>query len=202
MSATERSPSGTPRRPGAPAASNLDRIMAGWNLVADGEPVLTRASRLLPVRAAGAAAMLKISADPQERIGAALMEWWDGDGAPRVLARDGDALLMERAVGTRSLAAMSRSGEDAEACRILCAAAERLRTARLRPPPLLTPLAARFRDLAPAAARHGGMLERSAAAAQSLLGRRATSRSCTATCTMATCSTSAIAAGWRSTRKG
>ena len=70
MSETGGTPSGAPRRPVPPDASGLDRAMARWDVVADGEPVLTRSSRLLPVRAAGAAAMLKISADPQERIGA------------------------------------------------------------------------------------------------------------------------------------
>ena len=40
------------------------------------------------------------------RRGGALMAWWDGDGAARVLARHGDALLLERAMGPRSLAAM------------------------------------------------------------------------------------------------
>ncbi|MGL1446712.1 aminoglycoside phosphotransferase family protein, partial [Vibrio parahaemolyticus] len=48
------------------------------------------------------------------------MEWWDGEGAARVLARDATALLLERATGTASLADMARSGQDDEACRILC----------------------------------------------------------------------------------
>ena len=99
--------------------------------------------------------MLKMSADPQERVGGALMESWGGSGAARVLARDNNALLTERASGTRSLAAMSRSGDDAAACRILCATARDLRTPRSNPPPELTPLATRFRDLVPAAAERG-----------------------------------------------
>ncbi len=123
-----------------PAADSLDLYLAKWELVVDGKHVLTTSSRLLPVRAAGAAAMLKISADPQERVGGTLMEWWDGDGAARVLAGDGDALLMERAAGTRSLAAMSRSGDDAKACRVLCVATQHLLTLRPNPPPGLIPL--------------------------------------------------------------
>ena len=156
-------------RSGRPTAASLDPYLAKWDLVVDGDPVLTASSQLLPVRAAGIAAMLKVSADPQEQVGGALMEWWDGHGAARVLASDGEALLMERAMGTRSLAAMSRSGSDPEACRVLCAVASQLQTARSNPLPRLTPLENRFADLAPAAARHGGVMHRSAAAAQLLL---------------------------------
>jgi hypothetical protein len=47
--------------------------------------------------------MLKLSSAEDERAGGLLMEWWSGDGAARVLARDGDALLLERAEGTASL---------------------------------------------------------------------------------------------------
>ena len=152
-----------------PVSHNLNVYLTKWDLVADGDHVLTTSSSLLPVRAAGAPAMLKISTDPQERVGGALMEWWDGDGAARVLAREGGALLMERAASIRSLAAMSRSDDDAEACRVLCAAAQRLQTPRPNPPPGLTPLEATFRDLAPAAAGQGGIMSRSATAAHLLL---------------------------------
>ncbi len=157
------------RRFRPPGLESLAPFLAKWDLVADGNHILTGASLLLPVRAAGVAAMLKISTDPQERIGGALMEWWDGDGAARVIAREDDALLMERAEGRGSLAAMSRSNEDVVACRILCGAAKQLATSRLILAPPLTPLQTRFRDLAPAAARHGGIMSRSAAAARSLL---------------------------------
>lgn len=152
-----------------PVSDSLDVYLTKWDLVADGDYILTTSSSLLPVRVAGVAAMLKVSTDPQERVGSGAMEWWNGDGAARVLAREGDALLMERAAGTRSLAAMSRSDDDAEACRVLCATAQRLQTSRPTPPPELNPLETRFRDLAPAAARHGGIMRRSATAAQSLL---------------------------------
>jgi streptomycin 6-kinase len=151
------------------ASHRLDPYLAKWDLIADGELILTASSHLLPVRVAGAAAMLKMSADPQERVGASLMEWWNGKGAARILAADGEALLMERATGPRSLAAMSRTGNDAEACRVLCAVASQLGTARSNPLPQLTPLESRFRDLGPAATRYGGIMNRSAATAQLLL---------------------------------
>ncbi len=97
------------------------------------------------------------------------MAWWDGDGAARVLEHDGDAMLMERALGARSLTQMARGGEDDEASRILCAAAARLHAPRDRPPPPLVPLGRWFRALEPAAAAHGRVLARAAATARELL---------------------------------
>ena len=113
--------------------------------------------------------MLKIAFEAEERFGAGLMAWWDGVGAARVLAHEGDALLMERAVDGESLAAMARAGRDDEASRILCAVAARLHAPRLSPPPELVPLARWFAPLEPAAAIHGGVLVPAAAAACALL---------------------------------
>ena len=56
-----------------------------WGLVRDGEPIRTHASRLLPVLRGGTPAMLKLSAAEEEPVAGALMAWWDGDGAARVL---------------------------------------------------------------------------------------------------------------------
>ena len=50
--------------------------------------------------------MLKLAIEAEERFGVILMDWWDGDGAARVLARDDDAILLQRAEGTASLADM------------------------------------------------------------------------------------------------
>lgn len=148
----------------------FQRSLALWRLVPDGAPITTRSSRLLPVRCPdGTLAMLKIAVEEEEARGAALMAWWAGDGAARVLARDGDALLLERAVGGSSLAEMVRQGQDSEASRILCAVAARLHTPRDAPPPGLVPLASWFRELEPSAAHHGGVLREAAAAARELL---------------------------------
>ena len=115
--------------------------------------------------------MLKIATEPEERRGAETLVWWAGEGAARALAHDGAALLMERAMGTQSLAEMARAGRDDEAMRVLCAAAARLHAPRSRPlPPSLVPLATWFRALEPAAARYGGILSHSAAMARELLG--------------------------------
>lgn len=98
--------------------------------------------------------MLKIATEPDERLGWALLEWWDGDGAVRVLARCGDGLLMERANGAGNLAEMARHGDDARATRILCDTIAGLHRSRPRnPPDDLIDLETWFRDLWPAAAR-------------------------------------------------
>jgi streptomycin 6-kinase len=144
---------------------------AHWRLEPDGEPfVTTFGSRLTPVRQEGRPAMLKIAAHPEERDGAALMAWWDGDGAAKVLRHEGDALLMERAMGAESLSTMARDGRDFAATLILCRAAARLHAPRRRPPPAtLKPLPEWFRALEPTAAREGGVFAKSAAAARDLL---------------------------------
>ncbi len=97
------------------------------------------------------------------------MVWWDGEGAAQVLERDESAILMERATAKRSLADMARSGEDDEACRILCATADRLHDKRLASLPELVPLHVWFRELEASAARHGGILRSSFETAQMLL---------------------------------
>lgn len=138
----------------------FDPYLLRWSLVPDGDPITTPAARLLPVLLRGEPAMLKLSCEEEERHGGVLMEWWDGEGAARVLARDETALLLERAVGLDSLADMARAGRDDEACRILCATAARLHAPRAKPLPELIPLAQWFRELEPAAAKHGGILAR------------------------------------------
>lgn len=139
-----------------------------WRLVPDGAPIDTHASRLLPVRRDGEAMMLKLSHAEEERFGGLLLVWWDGDGAVRVLDHDGDALLMERAEGPRSLAEMARSGADDTASRILCEVAARLHAPRATPPPELIPLERRFRSLFVAAGQ-GGQFADTAALARILL---------------------------------
>jgi len=140
-----------------------------WNLVPDSDPITTPVARLLSVTQDGEPAMLKVSHEEDERFGGVLMEWWDGEGAARVLARDNEALLLERATGPDSLAEMAWSGRDDQACRILCATAARLHAPRPKPYPDLIPLMVWFRDLAPAAATHGGILVHCAEAARTLL---------------------------------
>ncbi len=148
----------------------LNPWLARWQLVPDGPPITTHTSALLPVLAAGQPAMLKVATVPEEERGAAVLAWWGGEGAARVLALEGEALLMERATGPRSLVQMAASGDDDTATRILCATAARLHAPRPQPPASAVPLATWFAGLAPAAAREGGILGCSQAAATHLLG--------------------------------
>ena len=147
----------------------FEPYLVRWGLSPDGDPIITPAARLLPVMRGAEPAMLKISHEEDERLGGVLMEWWDGDGAARVLARDDAAILLERATGPASLADMARSGRDDEACRILCAAAARLHAPRHKPLPDLIPLDQWFRELEPTARTHGGILARCAETANGLL---------------------------------
>lgn len=140
-----------------------------WHLVPDGDPIETHTGTLLPVRQAGRKAMLKIARVDEERRGGRLMAWWAGEGAAPVLAHAGEALLMERASGVRSLSQMARTGNDEEACRILCTTAARLHAPRQSPLPDLVPLAQVFRALESAARTHGGILACCAEAARLLL---------------------------------
>lgn len=117
----------------------------------------------------GAPAMLKIAVEAEERWGGPLMGWWDGEGAARVLEHDAEALLLERAMGNGSLAAMARDGRDDEASRVICDVAARLHAPRSRPMPDLIPLDRWFEALEPAARTHGGILDRAAATALELL---------------------------------
>ena len=148
----------------------FDVYLDRWELIPDGEPIITPTSNLLPARRGAEPVMLKVAREAEERRGGTLMAWWDGVGAARVLAHEGDALLLERVLDGGALVAMARSGRDDEASRILCAVAARLHTARDGPlPDTLVPLSRWFRELAPAAARHGGILGQAHAAAHGLL---------------------------------
>jgi hypothetical protein len=59
-----------------------------------------------------------------------MMLWWNGQGAARVFAVDGRALLLERATGPRSLLAMSQTGRDIEATRTICSVVASLHAPR------------------------------------------------------------------------
>ncbi|ABR82218.1 aminoglycoside phosphotransferase family protein [Pseudomonas paraeruginosa] len=140
-----------------------------WALQPDGAPFATHSSHLLPVRHRGAPAMLKIACAEEERFGHVLLNWWDGQGAARVLAHDEQALLMERATGTRSLLQMVERGEDEQATRILCQAIERIHVPRPGPLPELVPLERWFDSLYAAERRYGGLYVDAADAARHLL---------------------------------
>ena len=123
--------------------------LALWDLVPEGEVLFMplTGSRLLPVRADGRPAMLKLAASADERRGAEVMAWWDGEGAAPVFAHAGEALLMARAEGADSLVGMVRAGDDAQALAILCATIARLHRPRPTGRPALPPLRRLFHAL-------------------------------------------------------
>jgi streptomycin 6-kinase len=147
----------------------FSKYLARWGLTPDGDPIVTRNARLLPVRRYGLPAMLKIAVEAEEKLGARLMIWWEGRGAARVLAHDGDVLLLERAEGAASLFHLAHHGHDDEASRIICAVVAKLHAPRNSPPPELLPLAQWFSELEPAASRRGGIFATCAATAGHLL---------------------------------
>jgi streptomycin 6-kinase len=142
-----------------------------WGLEPDGAPFETLSkSRLIPVRRSGAPAMLKVATTADERRGGALMAWWAGDGAAKVLAHDEDAVLMVRARRTDALAEMARGGKDEEATAILCDTVRRLHRRRAEPPAGLPTLDRLFRALRQAAGKDA-RLARAAALADGLLAQ-------------------------------
>jgi streptomycin 6-kinase len=143
--------------------------IAQWKLVADGAAIVTPRAHLLPVRQDGRPAMLKVATDSEEKFGNLLLSWWAGDGAAAVFASTADAILMERALGSRSLTAYAQTGRDDMATEILCEVVAALHRPRAAPLPELVPLSLWFAELFPTAAAQGGILARAAALAQSLL---------------------------------
>lgn len=148
----------------------FEPYLTQWRLTPDGGLLSTHSSRLLPVRCAdGRAAMLKVATATEERFGGLLMNWWDGEGAARVYAHDGDALLLERAQGGQDLLDMALAGRDDEATRIICAAVARLHAPRAAPLPKLIPLSNWFGSLEAAAGQYGGVYTQCLATARELL---------------------------------
>ncbi|RPD39039.1 hypothetical protein EG028_22985 [Chitinophaga barathri] len=131
--------------------------------------IVTHGSRLLPVRQDGVPAMLKIGEKEDERFGALMMSYWDGEGAAKVLARQDNVMLMERAMGKKSLLQMVRNGQDEEATRIICQVAGRIHLPRNKPLPELVPLDQWFKELFRHADKYGGIFPSAAAAARNLV---------------------------------
>lgn len=119
-----------------------------WELLPEGKIFQTHSSCLQAVSYKGLPAVLKVAVDIEEKRGALIMHWWDGNGAVKVLAIGDNALLMERATGKVSLAELSRAGHDDEASRIICKTARELHEyKRKQPLQLFIPLAEWFEDL-------------------------------------------------------
>jgi streptomycin 6-kinase len=145
----------------------LNHYLKRWDLIQDGERILTRSSCLLPVRRNNEPAMLKIATAPEEKLGARLMIYWNGIGAAQVIEHEENTILLERATGSRSLTEMAKGGKDDEASTVICEAVADLHKVRAASPPALVPLSDNFRALYTAAARD--IFARCTEAAQMLL---------------------------------
>ncbi|MCO5222940.1 MAG: hypothetical protein M9947_15420 [Thermomicrobiales bacterium] len=130
-----------------PGEHELWHFVRTWNLEPDGTPIVTHSSRLLAARRDDRPVMLKLTNVPEEVMGGAVLQWWNGDGAVRVLERSDNALLMERAIGPGSLYRQSLAGDDETTVAILCDIIERLHLPRTAPPPPTIPLRAWFVEL-------------------------------------------------------
>ena len=144
------------------------RWLRRWDLVADGSPLSTHSSELLPVIRQGAPAMLKVAKIEEEARGAQQLAWWAGVGAAHVFAVDSDAVLLERALDSRSLVEMARHGSDSKATSIILRVASELHRPIQVAPPELVPLEEWFRSLR-LAAPHRPELQVAASTAEWLL---------------------------------
>ncbi len=148
----------------------FEKYLKLWGLSSEGEALITHTSKLLPVRSKNTSAMLKIATTSEESDGGQLMVWWSGKGAARVLAHENNALLMERAIGEKSLTNMAKNHQDDEASRIICTVVAKLHANKKKPsPPSLVPLSHWFRALEVAAIQQGSIFIQAAAVAQELL---------------------------------
>jgi streptomycin 6-kinase len=153
----------------ATAQAKLAQAKSAWHLLGDGESFFTKSSLLQPVIYAGVKGMLKIPMYAEERRAAALMVCWNGIGAAKVLQRNSDAILMERAMGKRSLRHMVENENEDEANEIICSVAARLHSAKCQGIETLVPLTKWFKSLPLAAEKHGGIFNRCAKIADRLL---------------------------------
>lgn len=140
------------------AQKKLSYAKQHWELLDDGEIFKTHSSLLQPVIYNDVKAMLKIPVAAEERRGSLLMACWGGDGSANIFQHDENALLMERAVGTRSLKRMVVNGNEDEANKIICGVAAKLHTAGCEGIKELIPLPTWFNAIKPAADQYGGIL--------------------------------------------
>lgn len=151
--------------------------LSRWRLRRDGPAIQTPRAQLWPVLThAGEPAMLKLSSEPEEQNAYRLLRWWEGDGAARLLAHEGPAILIERARGD-SLRQRSIDGGDDTCTTILCQVLQRLHRPRNAPPAELVCLRTWFADLLQPRARLPPLLEQCRSLAEALLQDEAEIRS-------------------------
>jgi streptomycin 6-kinase len=102
--------------------TDLDDLVGEWNLRSDGDAIHTDRATVLPVRTAGALAVLKVAQAGAEQAHLVLRRW-NGDGAARLLRADPHrrAILLER-LRYESLETLS----DIDACAVVAGLYRRL----------------------------------------------------------------------------
>lgn len=114
----------------------FEKYLAHWGLTADATPFDTQHSWLLHVRAGAMPATLKLrKPESDEMLTAAMLRYYNGRSAVRLLHSDSDAVLMERACGPRSLWEMTLGDGDTEAAHILADVVAELHVTRTGPHP-------------------------------------------------------------------
>lgn len=118
-----------------------------WQAQPDGDGFRTATSYLRPVVYKNKLAMLKIFTDADEKGSADVLRFYDGLGAVRLLQAQGDAMLIERAVGSKNLLSMMRDGRDNEVTKVTCSVVQQLHARRKAVPLHTTLLEDRFKSL-------------------------------------------------------
>jgi streptomycin 6-kinase len=118
-----------------------------WNLTVAGDRIVTHSSVLVPALRGEHPVMLKLTQEPDERCGMAVLAWWRGQGTVEVLEREPGVLLMERPTGSDSLYDRALAGEDQFAIDILIQTARSLHSHQPPDPPRVPTLTQWFDDL-------------------------------------------------------
>ncbi|TNE31885.1 MAG: hypothetical protein EP349_03140 [Alphaproteobacteria bacterium] len=131
------------------AETYLDR----WHCHADGDIFFTHSSLLWPVKRGDTALMMKIvKPDDDEAHAAEILEFFDGNGAVRLIEKDGTVQLLERITtddGTSDLEALVLRGDDDAATEIICDVIAALHdgTGGKTPPQCLIPFRSRSDEM-------------------------------------------------------
>lgn len=140
----------------SPAETALSRAMIRWSLTRSIPIAETATSWIFKVEQNGrnfaALKILKPGIGADEKRGAALMDWYGGDGAAAIFDRHGDTMFMEWLDGG-TLAAPVQAGRDDECTIALCTVVSQLHRPRDTPAPELMPLRQRFAALFEAEAK-------------------------------------------------
>ena len=105
----------------------LDR----WRLTPDGKPVETATSFILFVKRQKTACVLKVfKSDSDEKFSGDALQLYNGEGAVMCLAKDPNALLLQRVQPASPLTEYSLNGQDDKATLIFCDVLKKLHRAK------------------------------------------------------------------------